>query len=300
MPPKKPIGDICINGIESFSEFPIEDAVKSLSFTYAGKVFTNKKGIKFGASSSLFLRDENRPNNWPNSTSPIDVVLGPNVRESMYCHLLCGLIRAEEVRVISSIFAYGITEAFRLLEEVWEELCIDIQTGTLSKSRVTDASVREAMETLLWPNPQLSQKVRAECEKGWSGIIKRLWPNVKYIFTILTGSMEPYVPYLKNYAGEIPLVSGDYGSSECMTGINLDPRSSYDQISFTLLPNTAYFEFLPIKHNGGDESPVDITGVQIGEEYELIVTTIAGKLLQIFYATFLFLGKCSKNSPKLC
>ena len=207
------------------------------------------------------------------------VVLGPNVRESMYCHLLCGLIQANEVGVISSVFAYGITEAFRMLEEVWEELCIDIRSGTLSKSRVTDASVRESVTTtLLLPNPQLSRKVRDECEKGWFGIIKRLWPNVKYIHAISTGSMEPYVPYLKNYAGEIPLVCGDYSSSECSIGVNLNPRSSYDQVSFTLLPYTAYFEFLPMKQNGGDESPVDITGVQIGEEYEVILTTIAGKL----------------------
>jgi jasmonic acid-amino synthetase len=94
--------------------------------------------------------------------------------------------------------------------------------------------------------------------------------------------MEPYVPYLKSYAGKIPLVCGDYGSSECTVGINLNPKSPPEHVSFTLVPDAAYFEFFPMEQKGGTELPVDITGVQIGEEYEVIVTTVAGNLCGTF------------------
>lgn len=203
------------------------------------------------------------------------MVLGPDVHQSMNCHLLCGLLQATEVTVISAFLAYGITEALRVLGDVWEELSNDICLGTLS-NRIIDDSVRADVLKCLRCDPQLADKVRAECAKGcWSGIIKRLWPNVKYIHTIVTGAMEPYVPYLKIYAGDVPIVCGDYGSSECTVGINLCPMSPPEQVSFTLVPFAAYFEFLPSSQER-EVVAVDITGLEIGKEYEVIITTVAG------------------------
>lgn len=256
-------------------EFPMDCVGKTLYFVYAGKLFTTRGGLKAGSGSTHHLRSGALLKNLPQWTSPMGVVLGPNVRQSMYCHLLCGLLQATEVTVISSFLAYGITEAFRLLEEVWEELSTDIRLGTLNE-RITDESVRADVLKCLHSDPQLAENIHAECAKGcWFGIIKRLWPNVKYIHTIVTGVMEPYVPYLKNYAGDLPLICGDYGSSECTIGINLNPKSLPEQVSFTLVPYAAYFEFLPLNQKT-EVGPVDITGVEIGEEYEVIVTTVAG------------------------
>ncbi|MCO5604007.1 hypothetical protein L7F22_058164 [Adiantum nelumboides] len=254
-------------------DLSIFEAGKSLNFIYAGKLLTKKGGLKAGSSSTHHLRSGVHLDRLPQWTSPLGVVLGPNVRQSMYCHLLCGLLQAEEVTVISSFLAYGITEAFRFFEDVWEELCNDIATGTLS-CRITDDSVRGATLERLQRDPQLAEKVHSECVKGWSGIIKRLWPNVIYINTIVTGSMEPYVPYLKNYGEDVPIVCGDYGSSECTVGINLSPISPPEKVVFTLVPYAAYFEFLPLNQEGG--TTTDLTELEVGKEYELIVTTVAG------------------------
>ncbi|KAI5077337.1 hypothetical protein GOP47_0007161 [Adiantum capillus-veneris] len=246
---------------------------KALNFLYAGKLLTTKGGLKAGSSSTHHLRSGTHLDRLPQWTSPLGVVLGPNVRQSMYCHLLCGLLQAPEVTVISSFLAYGITEALRFLEDVWEELCSDISSGTLSH-RITDNSVRAATSKFLQRDPQLAEKVHFECVKGWSGIIKRLWPNVIYINTIVTGAMEPYVPYLKSYAGDIPIVCGDYGSSECTVGINLSPMSPPEEVIFTLVPYAAYFEFLPLDQEG--DMPIDLMELEVGKEYEVIVTTVAG------------------------
>ncbi|KAH7428825.1 hypothetical protein KP509_09G019500 [Ceratopteris richardii] len=247
---------------------------KSLNFIYAGKLQTTKGGLKAGSSSTLHLRSGAHLNSLSQWTSPLGVVLGPNVQQSMYCHLLCGLLQTMDVTVVTSFLAYALTEAFRFLEEVWEELCNDIATGTLS-DRVTDVSVRSAVLELLRCDDELAKKIRSECLKGWSSIIKRLWPNVVYIHTIVTGAMEPYVPYLKDYAGNVPIVCGDYGSSECTVGINLNPRAPPDEVIFTLVPYAAYFEFLELDWQEG-EKLVDLTNLEIGKEYEIIVTTITG------------------------
>lgn len=255
--------------------FPIVKTGKCLYFIYAGKLFTTKSGLKAGSASTHHLRSGSLLKNLPQWTSPLGVVLGPNVRQSMYCHLLCGLLQAKEVTVISAFLTYGITEALRFLEDVWEEVSNDICHGTLS-NRITDDSVRVDVLECLHSDPDLADKVRAECQKGcWFGIIKRLWPNVKYIHTIVTGAMEPYLPHLKTYAGDIPVVCGDYGSSECTVGINLKPMSPPEQVSYTLVPFAAYFEFLPLNQEN-EAVAVDIAGLEIGKEYEVIVTTVAG------------------------
>lgn len=146
------------------------------------------------------------------------------------------------------------------------------------------------------PNPELADEIESICSEGksWKGIICRLWPDAKYIEAVVTGSMSQYVPALKYYSdGKLPLVCPMYASSECYFGVNLKPLSDPSEVSFTLLPNMGYFEFIPLGENGRflidfdeedeDEVPpsdlVDLVHVKQGGYYELVVTTFSGKFI---------------------
>ncbi|GMI76069.1 hypothetical protein like AT1G48660 [Hibiscus trionum] len=96
---------------------------------------------------------------------------------------------------------------------------------------------------------------------------------------ILSGSMKQYYSKLKYYAGEVPLVGGDYFSSECCVAINLDIKQPPDQTRFVMLPTASYFEFLPFdstENNVVGEETVDACGVEVGKMYEVVVTTYRG------------------------
>jgi len=70
-----------------------------------------------------------------------------------------------------------------------------------------------------------------------------------------------------------------YASSECYFGLNLRPMCDPSEVSYTLMPNMCYFEFLPMDAaaSGGDASQlVDLARVELGREYELVITTYAG------------------------
>ncbi|KAK8639544.1 hypothetical protein V6N13_137919 [Hibiscus sabdariffa] len=91
--------------------------------------------------------------------------------------------------------------------------------------------------------------------------------------------MKQYYSKLKYYAGEVPLVGGDYFSSECCVAINLDIKQPPDQTRFVMLPTAAYFEFLPFdstENNVVGEETVDVCGVEVGKMYEVVVTTYRG------------------------
>ncbi|WRX15987.1 GH3 family - like 8 [Theobroma cacao] len=239
---------------------------------------------------SLHFKD--RPYDpYTNYTSPNETILCVNSYQSMYAQLLCGLCQNKEVLRVGAVFASGFIRAIQFLEKHWSLLCRDIRSGNIH-SKITDASVREAVLKILKPNSKLADFIEAECSKGsWKGIITRLWPNTKYIDVIVTGTMSQYIPTLDYYSNGLPLVCTMYASSECYFGINLNPLCKPSEVSYTLIPTMAYFEFLPVNGQkgltGSNSEPaslndkekqelVDLVSVKLGQDYELVVTTYAG------------------------
>ena len=228
--------------------------------------------------------------------SPHDVIFSPNFHQSLYCHLLCGLLCREEIQLISSTFAHSIVYAFRTFEQVWEELVTDIKEGVLS-SRITYPSIRTAMSKLLKPNPELANLIHKKCIglSNWYGLIPELFPNVKYVQGIMTGAMEPYVKKLRHYAGEVPLLTSEYGSSEGWIASNVNPKVAPEFATYVVLPQIAYFEFIPLSQLDGTKvelEPVGLTDVKIGEDYEVVFTNPAGTKIfinSLFFFFFLFL-----------
>lgn len=255
-----------------------------MQFIYSSKQFKTKGGLAAGtATTNVYRNAEFKKTMRAMQTpccSPDEVIFGPDFYQSLYCHLLCGLIFRDEVQVVSSTFAHSIVHAFRTFELVWEDLVKDIREGSLS-NRVTVPSIRAAISKLLKPNPDLANDINSKILglSNWYGVIQEMFPNTKYIYGIMTGSMEPYLVKLRHYAGELPLLSADYGSSEGWIGANVNPKLPPESATFAVLPNIGYFEFIPLKDDvkGGEEAqPVGLTEVKVGEEYEIIITTFAG------------------------
>ncbi|RYR52766.1 hypothetical protein Ahy_A06g027645 isoform B [Arachis hypogaea] len=271
-------------------EFPIKNG-KALSFIYSSKQFKTKGGVAAGTATTNVFRNSRYKREMKalqsQCCSPDEVIFGPDFFQSLYCHLLCGLIFHEEVQLVSSVFAHSIVHAFRTFEQVWEELCTDIKQGVLS-SRITVPSIRAVMSKLLKPNPELANLIHAKCVglSNWYGLIPELFPNAKYVYGIMTGSMEPYLKKMRHYAGELPLLTADYGSSEGWIAANVNPRLAPEFATYAVLPQIGYFEFIPLtqlENNDASSSflsidlnPVGLSEVKVGEEYEIVITNPAG------------------------
>ncbi|KAF2926939.1 hypothetical protein DAI22_06g165600 [Oryza sativa Japonica Group] len=225
-------------------------------------------------------------------TSPLEAILCPYGEQSMYCQLLCGLLHRCRVDRVGASFAAGLVRGIKFLENHWEEMCFNIRSGQLS-DWITHTPLRDAVtgQYLQGSNPALADEIASECaRKPWDGIVRRLWPRARYIRTIVTGSMSQYIPILEVYGGGLPLVSPIYASTECAAGINLRPLDPPSHVSYALLPNIAYFEFLEVMDENGEKvqgttrlddnlgevKVVDLVDVKVGRCYELIVTTFAG------------------------
>lgn len=217
-------------------------------------------------------------------TSPDEAILCVDAHQSMYAQLLCGLVHRADVLRVGAVFASGFLRAIDFLRQHWPRLCHDIRTGAVDAGVITDRAVRGAVERVLRaPDPALADAVEDACAgASWQGIIRKVWPNTKYIDVIVTGAMAQYIPTLEHYGGGLPLACTMYASSECYFGLNLNPICDPAEVAYTLIPTMCFFEFLPVQSNAetGEEPDhrdlVGLADVKLGHEYELVVTTYSG------------------------
>ncbi|XWS54244.1 hypothetical protein CRYUN_Cryun10bG0073900 [Craigia yunnanensis] len=273
--------------------YPIRDGGRILEFIYSSKQFKTKGGLTAGTATTHYYASEEfkikQEKTKSFTCSPQEVIFGGDYKQTTYCHLLLGLFFCDQVEFITSTFAYSIVQAFSSFEEHWKEICSDIKEGTLS-TRITLPRMRKAVLDIISPNPSLASQIEAICEESqssdWYSLIPKLWPNAKYVYSIMTGSMQPYLKKLRHYAGSLPLVSADYGSTESWIGVNLDPSLPPEDVTFAVMPTFSYFEFIPLYRQNQDftsgtvdfieDEPVPLCQVKVGQEYEIVLTTFTG------------------------
>ncbi|GKU98886.1 hypothetical protein SLEP1_g11822 [Rubroshorea leprosula] len=265
---------------------PDLDKGKALSFLFVKAETKTPGGLLARPVLTSYYRSEhfkNRPYDPYNVyTSPNEAILCIDSFQSMYTQMLCGLLMREEVLRVGAVFASGLLRAIRFLQLNWKQLAHDVNTGTLN-AKITDVSIRECMSKILRPNPELAEFITKECSgENWERIITRIWPNTKYIEVVITGAMAQYIPTLEYYSGGLPMASPMYASSECYFGLNIKPMCKPSEVTYTIMPNMGYFEFLPHDPSAPalscDSPPrlVDLADLKVGKEYELIITTYPG------------------------
>ncbi|XP_011622320.1 jasmonic acid-amido synthetase JAR1 isoform X2 [Amborella trichopoda] len=270
--------------------FPIRSGGKILEFIYGRKPTKTKGGLPVTTATTHYFTSkefkEKQKTTKAFTCSPDEVINATDHKQATYCHLLFGLLYSNQVEFLSSTFSFALVQAFKAFEQSWQELCTDIRDGTLSP-RITSPELRRAVVGSFTLDPELARSIEERCNglDDWFGVIPKLWPNAKYVYSIMTGAMQPYVKKLRHYSGDLPLVSAEYGASECWIGVNIEPTEPPERVTFVVVPNLAYFEFIPLFRRtsfavGVDDfdegRPVGMGGVQVGGEYEVVVTTFTG------------------------
>ena len=113
-----------------------------------------------------------------------------------------------------------------------------------------------------------------EFKRGFdTPIIPRIWPRMSWIGGIGTGGFTPYVRRMRQYSGKsIPFNNLCYAASESFMAV---ARHMGDE-SYVLIPDSGFYEFIPIREEEGDGRPLLMDELEIGEDYEVIVTNLSG------------------------
>jgi len=203
-------------------------------------------------------------------TSPLEVFRVRSHRAAQHLHLLYALAH-RDLSFLSAPFASALVDLLRCLEAEWPLLVEELATGVISDTLAIEPELRAKL--VLPPDPARAAVVRAELEQGFERIAPRLWPDLRYVMAVLTGSFAVYEPPLRRACGELPIYTGLYAASEGLLGIALEPETH----RYVLDPQSMYFEFIPAERSDDPSPPtLPLRYVQRGELYELVLTTRSG------------------------
>ncbi|KAK9040661.1 hypothetical protein V6N11_015802 [Hibiscus sabdariffa] len=111
-----------------------------------------------------------------------------------------------------------------------------------------------------------------------------------------TATTNIYRGLEKHYAGDVPLITVDYGATEGWIGVNVNPTLPPESTTYVVPPNIGYFEFIPLNKNvednvqdevkssfpSVDPKSIGLTEVKVGEEYEVIVSSVTSCCISNF------------------
>ena len=121
-------------------------------------------------------------------------VIGDPV-DSVYVHLLFGL-RDRNLRAFGAGFTSNLMSAMRQLEECWSDIVRDIEEGTVSTKNVPADIHDQLVRALGGGDRERSLELRKDFEKGFDGIMKRVWPFLERVQAIdSTGIKEVLLNY---------------------------------------------------------------------------------------------------------
>ncbi|MBR6567894.1 MAG: GH3 auxin-responsive promoter family protein [Clostridia bacterium] len=188
-----------------------------------------------------------------------------------YFHLRFALQR-KDLTYLGAMVITLLTTMFDYLEQNWEMICNDIEKGTIDPSVKCPEELRRKWEKKLKPMPERSAEIRRECEKGFdTPIVPRIWPKYLWSYGMVGSNLKFYVDKLRKYIGDAPVHNMGYAAAEGYMAI----PTELDAMDYVLLPQSVFFEFIPVD-NPDCERPLTIDEIEVGKDYELVVTNRSG------------------------
>lgn len=205
-------------------------------------------------------------------TTPQEALVIPDQQVINYLHLLFAL-RERNLAYITSPFSSSIVQLFGVLEKSWPALIEDIARGQISSDLSLDPALRDRLEKQLKPDRARAKELQAELSQGLNGIAGRIWPKMAYLACVVGGSFSIYLDRLRYYIGDLPVFSGVYGATEGLIGVAIH----LNNVNYAVTPRFAFYEFIPLEDSYEADPPTcDLDQLQIGEQYEVVITNHAG------------------------
>ena len=206
-------------------------------------------------------------------TTPKDILFpedeeGTNIPYFQLRFCLCN----KKVTYLGSMVVTLLTQMFEYLEDNWEMICRDIETGTIDPSVKCPESLRKKYGNMR-PDPKRAEELRAIFREGFDGdpVAYKIWPRLSYGYGMTGSTLSIYAEKLKRYVGDLPMHNMGYAASEGYMAMPVELNAD----DYVLLPRSLIYEFIPVD---GDENvrPLTLDELEVGKDYEILITNFSG------------------------
>lgn len=203
---------------------------------------------------------------------PKEVLFPSRLEDLLYVKVRFALAQ-RDLCAIHGVFINRVIAVMDYIYQNWEMLLTDIATGRVSDAAGLDRRWAAYMEEKLPPNPRRAGELRSLSYGGLrQGMIRKLWPQLKYVQAIGGAAFSYYMKRYEEYAAGVPLHHFVYGATEGIFGVagQMDAPDAY-----ILFPEAGFFEFLPLD-GAAPPRPLYLWELEQGRRYELLFTNHSG------------------------
>lgn len=235
------------------------------------KMVEMKKGKKYGSLSAIFMQ-ESKDVLPLISCTPIEAIFPSGDIDTRYLQARFGLATVDLVQIASSFLSFA-AELLRYIENHWRMIVDDIEKGTINSEIRMPDEVRESLTKKIVPMPERAAELRGIFKEGFDKpFATRVWKNLEMISGVGTGAFEIYEKKIKGrYVDDsVKFYFSGLNSTEGLFSVSL----SMDDKKSAIVPESMFYEFLPVDANDDFSQIVTLDKVEIGKAYEIIMTNL--------------------------
>ncbi|XP_038063297.1 indole-3-acetic acid-amido synthetase GH3.3-like [Patiria miniata] len=206
-------------------------------------------------------------------SSPPPAFTITNEPSAVYIHMLFA-IADTNLALLSTMFTPQMYRALKCLETNWQAMLEDLSTGQINAKIPLDPDIRRSLQRYLRLDKARVFQLRREFEKGFHGILKRIWPHLVAIEGIDIMGFKKKLEEKFSYG--VPCFSWGYGNTE-VGHLAINMWLHEKELRYAPCSHMAVLEFIP-EQNSSDEDPKTllIDEVEVGGRYELVLTMRSG------------------------
>ncbi len=237
------------------------------------KMVEMKGGRPYGALSSIMM-GRMKPVLEKISSTPFAALFPADGTDARYLQARFGLAARDITQICCTFLSYA-AEIMRYIEKNWEMLVEDIEKGIINEGVRMTEDVREKLTASIKPDPERAQELRSVFEQGFDEPFgMKIWKDLKVISGVGTGAFEIYDKKLKErYVDEsVQFYYPGISSTEALFSVPVEMGSK----DSALVPNSVFYEFLPVDAQDDFSRIVTMDKVEVGKDYEIIMTNLSG------------------------
>ena len=230
-------------------------------------------GASYGAVSQKMTR-QYRDKLQMLYTSPDEALFPVHGTNTKYLHARYALVERDAGGFLAAFYSYLI-ELLRYIEANWKLLVDDIEKGTIDDTIEMPPEVREKLLSEITPEPERAKELREIFSEGFDEpFVPKVWKKLRFINGIGTGGFKIYADMIKErYTGDtVQMLKLGIGASEGFFSFPYEMNRE----DTCLIPDSVFYEFLPLDAGDDFSKIVTIDGLEQGKEYELIITNLSG------------------------
>jgi hypothetical protein len=230
-------------------------------------------GMMNGVRSGLSARMQYNEGTYPYELfyAPKEILFPDELLDMQYVKLRFAMAQ-RNLTAIHANFVHKTTATIRYLLKHWDLFLSDMESGNVSAVFQLNEKWTAYVKEHLPPDPIRAGELKSLSGHDLAaGLIRKIWPEVKYMRLSSGMQFHPFAEQLDYYSGGIPVYPFLFASSEGMFCV---AQGVGKMDSYIMIPDLCFFEFVPEMDE--DAPALTLWELKKGERYELVITTVSG------------------------